>query len=380
MIQNTKKLLILFKKKIIFSDLKKNNLVVFDCTSKNYIEDLFPSTPYYLLSNRIERVEKIFLNLSIIKFIFTNFFKRKLKQNYIIALIKQLKPKIVITLIDNSVEFSFIANYFKNKIPFYAIQGANRGDVKLSSDEEVNFISFDTLFCIGHADKNLYLKKKIKVKNFIVSGPLRPSLALKYIDKERIKIDSNKFDIFLPTELSINSPYNKFTNYSDSCLKLADYVLDICSKHKLKLVFSAESYLNSETFIKEQEFYKIILQKYNLDLYAKTSKYSTYIRILESNLTIGLNTTVLREALYLRKKIFACNLTNFVHADFPIKNISSPEIKNFNQFENHVLKLLELKTENYFEIIKTDLNKEFNINKDCSDIINQEIKKVINNQ
>ena len=86
----------------------------------------------------------------------------------------------------------------------------------------------------------------------------------------------------------------------------------------------------------------------------KTSKYSTYINLLESKLIIGLNTTLLREAFCLKKKVFACNITNFVHANFPIKNIASPEIKDFNQFENHVLKLLEMKTENYFEFIKSD--------------------------
>ena len=38
-----------------------------------------------------------------------------------------MKPKLVITLTDNSKEFSIILKYFDNEIPFYAIQRANRG-------------------------------------------------------------------------------------------------------------------------------------------------------------------------------------------------------------------------------------------------------------
>ena len=380
MINKIKKLKILLKKKFILLNLKKYNLVVFDCINDDYFKDLFDTVEYYSLSTRIERINKIYINLSVIKFIFANLFKRKLKQNYLISLIKQLNPKLVITLIDNSEEFSIISSYFHGKIQFYAIQGANRGDIKLKSDEEVKVYNFDTFFCFGSYEKDFYSEKKINIKNFIFSGPLRPSLALKYIQKERIIINNSKFDIFLPTELSITSPYNKFTNYSDSCIKLADYTLNVCSKHKLNLIFSAESYLNSETLKKENEFYKSVLKEYDIKLTPKTSKYSTYINLLGSKLIIGLNTTLLREAFYLKKKVFACNITNFVHADFPIKNIISPEIKDFNQFENHVLKLLEMKTENYFELIKNDLDKVVKFGVDCSGIINQEVKKIINNK
>tara|TARA_Y100001960_G_C14686783_1_gene834214 strand:- start:177 stop:1316 length:1140 start_codon:yes stop_codon:yes gene_type:complete len=378
MINKIKKIIILLKKKFIFQNLKKCNLIVFDCINDDYFEDLFDNVNYYSLSTRIERINKIYINLDVIKFILVNFLKRKLKQNYLISLIHQLDPKLVITLIDNSEEFSILSKYFNEKIPFYAIQGSNRGDIKLKSDDEVKVYNFNTFFCFGPYEKNFYLKKKINIKNFIFTGPLRPSLALKHIKRERIIIKDNKFDIFLPTELSITSPYNKFTNYSDSCIKLADYTANICSKHKLNLIFSAESFLNTKTFKKENEFYKDVLKTYNIKLTPKTSKYSTYINVLESKLVIGLNTTLLREAFYLKKKVFACNISNYVNANFPIKNISSPEIKDFNQFENHVLKLLEMKTENYFELIKNDLDKVVKFDVDCSSIINQEVKKIIN--
>lgn len=372
-----KEILSLTKKKFIFKNLEKNDLVVFDCISDRYIKELFNKINYFSLSTRVDRIEKIYINLSIIKFIIKNFFRRKLKQNYLISIINQLDPKLIITLIDNSEEFSIISKHFKGKIPFFAIQQSNRGDIKLMSDEKAKVYDFDTLFCFGKYERDFYLKKKINIKNFIFSGPLRPSLALKYIKKERIKVKENKFDIFLPTELSYSSPYNEFTNYSESCIKLADYTANVCKKHKLNLIFSAEAYPNTETLKRENDFYKEVLNNYEIKLTPKRSKYSSYVNVLESNLTIGLNTTLLREAFYLKRKVLACNLTNHIHADFPIKNIVSPEIGNFNDFEKHVLKLLEMKNETYFEILKDDINKVIQSDKDCCEIVNKEVKKII---
>ena len=161
MINKIKKIIILLKKKFIFQNLKKCNLIVFDCINDNYFEDLFDNVNYYSLSTRIERINKIYINLDVIKFILVNFLKRKLKQNYLISLIHQLDPKLVITLIDNSEEFSILSKYFNEKIPFYAIQGSNRGDIKLKSDDEVKVYNFNTFFCFGPYEKNFYLKKKL---------------------------------------------------------------------------------------------------------------------------------------------------------------------------------------------------------------------------
>jgi surface carbohydrate biosynthesis protein len=368
----------LMKKNFVFKNLESNNLVIFDCINENYMKDLFDNTKYFSLSTRLDRIEKIYLNMDTLKFVVKNFFKRKLKINYLISIINQIDPKMIITLIDNSIEFSIISKHFKDKIPFYAIQGANRGDVKFMNEDEVKIFEFDTFFCFGNYEKKLYLKKNIKINKFIFSGPLRPSLALRHIKKEKIKLNENKYDIFLPTELSTGSPYNPHTNYSESCVRLADYTVNVCKRNRLNLIFSAEAYSNSKTLKDEHQFYKKIIDKYGVKLTPKTSKYSSYINVLQSNLIIGLNTTLLREAFYLNRKVLACNLTNHIHADFPVKSIASPDIKNFNDFEKQVLKLLDIKKETYFEILKDDINNVVQSDNDCYTIINDEVRRITN--
>ena len=202
------------------------------------------------------------------------------------------------------------------------------------------------------------------------------------IDNNNIyKLDSiieNEYDICLPTELSPNHPFNDYCNYTESCKILAEYVHKLCNKHGLKLIFSGEGFKNTRQREDEINFYKNQLKSFKYEIVPKLNKFDCYTNILKSNMTIGLNTTLLREAFYLKKKVFACNLTQYVNADFPIKNIASPRIKNFNDFEIHTLKLLEMKTSEYFEILKDEVDKVVKFGVKSDKVILDNISKIIN--
>ena len=374
-----KKLLSFFKKKFVFKKPNHKKIIVFDCESNNDLRHLFIENDYFLLSTRFNKIKLIYLNFELFKFFLFNFFKRSLKQNYLLSLIKQINAKVVVTMIDNSYDFSIAAKYFENKIPFFAIQGANRGDIKIQNNEEIKKYFLDTFFCFGEYEKKLYEKKLVRVKNFIFTGPLRAGLAQNYIKKEKINIIENEYDICLPTELSTDHPFSPYCNYAESCKILAEYVHKLCHKHGLKLIFSGEGFKNSKRREDEINFYKNQLKSLKYEIVPKLNKFDCYTNILKSNMTIGLNTTLLREAFYLKKKVFACNLTEYVNADFPIKNIASPIIKNFNDFEIHTLKLLEMKTSEYFEVLKDEVDKVVKFGVKSDEIILDNISKIINN-
>ena len=120
--------------------------------------------------------------------------------------------------------------------------------------------------------------------------------------------------------------------------------------------------------------------KIRCQINTKSTQVFCISKYVESNLIVGLNTTLLREAIYLRRKVFACNLTLFDQADFPIRNIASPVIKNQSQFNNHLSKLLEMENKTYFEIIKNEIFKITQIDQDCSEIINSKVNNIILNK
>ena len=91
--------------KKIFSKPPQKKIIVFDCESPKQLHELFSAGNTFILTTRVQKITKLFLSLSLFQFIIKNFFKRSLRVNYLIFLILQINPKVVITMIDNSKDF-----------------------------------------------------------------------------------------------------------------------------------------------------------------------------------------------------------------------------------------------------------------------------------
>ena len=106
--------LILLAKYICFTkfifQVPKKKIVIFDCEGLE-IKDALSDFNYFIVYTRANKIKKIYFSKKILLFLFFNFFKKSLKQNYLIALIKEINPKIVITMIDNSEDFYIISKY-----------------------------------------------------------------------------------------------------------------------------------------------------------------------------------------------------------------------------------------------------------------------------
>ena len=67
------------------------------------------------------KVDKIYISFSILKLILLEFFNRNFKLSYYLALIKIVKPKLIITWIDNDHRFFYLARILDAKIEFFAM-------------------------------------------------------------------------------------------------------------------------------------------------------------------------------------------------------------------------------------------------------------------
>jgi hypothetical protein len=75
-----------------------------------------------------------------------------------------------------------------------------------------------------------------------------------------------------------------------------------------------------------------------------------------SELTIAMMSTMLRENIGKEKKILSCNFTNNPIWDFPISGICFLKDCEFDEFEKRVLEILKATTDEYF----SKLNKSPN--------------------
>ena len=166
---------VLIKSKIIFKKPDYKDVLVLDSTSFDAIENILQSLDWNIFETRNELINKIYITPGLIVKFFINL-KKGLKIAYLVSLIDEIKPKAVLTFIDNSFLFSDIARNMSNKkIAFIAIQNASRIDIAeqdyfykkgLLKNNYYKKIFLPHFFCLGENDINKYKKYKIKVKKF----------------------------------------------------------------------------------------------------------------------------------------------------------------------------------------------------------------------
>ena len=349
----TRKIKFLFNKiissKFFFKNPNKKQIVLFDCEVHNYYKNLFPKKICFILSTRSNKIDEIYISKEIVLFLVKNFFKRSVKKNYLIILIKLLNPKIVYTLIDNSYDFYEISRLMENETKFIAIQQSSRNETRWLPARYSSNIYLPTYYCMSEFDKNYYLKKT-NVKNIIISGSLKSSLALNYIKSKNIKINKKKFDICVvsePYNISVKDRSNKhksFKNRSLSEIKDADHISKIgyssgqvaiyaykfCKKFNLKMIIAGRC--RKDTMAREQElsFYRNYLKTDDFTLEAnEPEKFGSFIIALQSRIIIGSYSTLLREVICVNKKIFVCNYSGHSDLDF-VEN----KLKKFSSKKN----------------------------------------------
>ena len=160
-----------------------------------------------------------------------------MKQNYLIAVINEISPEIVITIIDNSPEFWKIANHFEVKLNLLEckIQLEVTGLSLNIWGEEVCFINY---VCFSEFDiQTIKSIKNIKVKKFFIGGSIRIPIFIIKKKKIPIKIAENYDICFISKQdlseaeaeknrrvelidlLQKTAKYSKKFNKSDYCFK-----------------------------------------------------------------------------------------------------------------------------------------------------------------
>ena len=175
---------------IILSNPKKFRYLIFDDLSLGTIDKILPKKKFFVLPTRIENFKEIYISKEIIFYIIKNFFKNSLKINYICGLVTMIRPEKIITIIDNSNDFYFVYERFKNSnILFYAIQNAYRNNIYLKQIFSLTNY-FGNYFCFGNYELNCIKNNQAvkKISNVKPIGSLRIEIAKEYLLKNKKKI------------------------------------------------------------------------------------------------------------------------------------------------------------------------------------------------
>ena len=101
----------------------------------------------------------------------------------------------------------------------------------------------------------------------------------------------------------MSEDFSHIEDYAHFKGKIAKYTVDLCKKNNLRLVISGKFPLESDYFDFEKFFYKRYLNNENISISQGYKKdFNSYFNIMQSNLIIGANSTMLQESIPFKKE------------------------------------------------------------------------------
>ena len=366
------KVFTLFKnlKKIKFS-ISKKQIVIFDGVSFKDLEYTIEVYDYFILEDRLDRINTIYITPAIIfyffKYLLLVFKKYSIKVIYTIAIIKSLRSKVVITSIDNCINFFLCAKVLSKEVFFVAIQNGNRYEFK-----DLNYFiesqalpipqNYRKLFyipnyiCFSQNEIDDLTKQNLKIEKFYKFGSIRMSNFFHYIKKKKIKLNKRLFDICFISEPSSSTRYKNYS-VEEAIYKLLKFTIKFAMENNSKFVFAPKRLGNREALLSELDSYKSYLNKkewefLTLNTIQKENIYSSYLLMLQSSIAIGWQTTLLRDKFGLGEKILSCNFSKLKMKNFPANGICSLNNDNYENFSTRVKLILNLESKDYFKQIE----------------------------
>ena len=382
---------LILKCKFKFKNPKQNNLILFDDVGEYVFENVLYTKNYSSLQVRLENIETIYVSWNIFLNMIRNF-NTNLLNCYLIALIKIIDPKVILTSVDNSFKFSELAKILYKNITFIAVQNASRYDFdrnqrlyKIGSLKQDNNKRFfiPHYYCFGDQEVEDCKKFNIEVLNFYKIGSLRLSQYLNYLKKNQIILNLKKFDISLISESSAGKDELwKQAGVENGFAKIVKFTIKFCLKNNLSFVF-VKKRENKDLSQAEMIWYQKFLDKNEFEFISKNSTtvqkqdFISYKAIHQSKVSIGTCSTLLREKLALKGKILACNFTPLDHYDFPIKGICFMKNPTFEDFEKRIFKILKINNDDYFSSINNKQLIKVNENNTQFNVLNKNIQNLL---
>ncbi len=369
----------------------KFNIIIYypsdsDLLKKYILNSLFPKQNIF-----VRDPSEIFVSLKILFYFFFNLFlnihllrTKNLRFFYELTLIKILKPKLVITLIDDDLNFLSFPFFFDNQILFIAVQNGFRADWYVSSNASIlndrickfprpsNFM----FFCFGEYERELYA-------NYFPNLPLLPSGSFRVAVSNQIYNDKEIYDIclILPIELFIFSKYFRsewesyfaadqtsitfeiFQNNLSLLFNLEKY----CSLYQKKLIIPTLSGLKSrEVYFLKSLFNSPLVDIFDFD--QRKHGFESYHFINNSKVILG-TSTMMTEAFGTGKKVLQAEFTQekFFTNKFlnDINHLYSP---SFSELESKLNNLFSMSDLNYLNLSKDKAKYFYNLGGISTDV------------
>jgi surface carbohydrate biosynthesis protein len=283
------------------------DVLIIDRMGSNYIEYCIPSSASYAILPIRETIP-IILNT---RFMFS-LVKRLLgfenpKEAVIFSIVESLRPKIIITFIDNSPLVGKIYNEFQDKICM-SIQNGFRSGFKYR-EGSFSRQSMHMLYGFGEYEKKMLDNEGICIKKYTPIGSLRYGIYKKYFSS-KIK---QKYDICFISSYTLNPNTITLKELDSNNSRLFKCLVEVCKKFNFTLCVAMRGDQKSENYTNEEDYYNSLDEDGVSTLISNNrANFTSYDIVSSSNISIASISTLGFEALGFGSKVlFGASVDNF---------------------------------------------------------------------
>ncbi len=346
----------LFGRRVFFSSPKVCDVLIFDACNSQYVRrvinqkysaDVFNMRPEDIFLGKgviIQFIKELMkFSLKEVKLQNRGFFYGVVKQvyyQYLKACLELIKPKAVITFIDNSSTFGWLAKHCDN-FSFIAVQNGSR--LSYAANPNSGFY-VPHYFCFGTHEQELFPKLDYKVDHYYPVGSLIASLHLS--PKEQVE---EKYDLLIVSSWRGNIGYDQDVQDTMRSMKIMDQLLARYIKDNnvnaaviYRTERGSEHWIMPEIGLSEEEYYQEIYGNSIEYIDTDFSERNVFPLMQNSHLIVSCLSTAAIEVYGLGRKVLYCNFSgkNYYHQDIDNEILTTDSnYKNFSEKLNSIYKL-----------------------------------------
>ena len=321
--------------KIVFGPPPASKIAILDENSHEWLIGLLSGQNFTIVGNP---GDTFYLGIPVLR----SFLKQVFKSEhpavaYAIAQIDCIKPKIVVTIIDNSEFFYEVSRHCKGP-RFLAIQNANRVDTVFLPPAKARKIHIPEYACYGEYERDLYLAKGASVGRFYPVGSLRDAL---YRATKRADDTAKPYDVCVVSEGGPGADQAWFPGIERSMILILEHALRFCEERNLRLCVAGKR-PDSPHFEIEKEWIVRNLGREIEVIRPRRYEFTTWQMIDRSKISLAQCSTALREGMGRGNRVLFCNYSDNANLDFPVDGIWFLKDASYDAFERRMLALLAM--------------------------------------
>lgn len=264
---------------------------------------------------------------------------------YLLSCIQVVRPKVVITVIDNNYLFHTLSQFY-NQAEFYAIQNGTRHNIDLEDAlQEILKLgitsSMCNFVCFGSHEIESYRKIDYTIyKKFHPVGSLIGSYYWTQAKPSDLRIE---FTTCLVSQWRRQIMIgNEYPTLKKTCQVLNNYLLRFINEKKTSCCIAEASNCSEEL-----EYYKSTFGDKAKIIPNNREQFSTYSAMDKSNVIIAFSSTAAYEAFGWGKKVLFCNFYAESGFDRLVGNANSVDSQDYEEFSNKLDYLIKIDDSEY---------------------------------